>query len=235
MSVASAEEKQAVIRRVLERLAAAQAPAVKVRLVARIAEGPGGLRGILNPVPQSAAQPPSAPSASAPSVSAPPHAPANESPVPSTAADEPNLPPAFREDRVQAVSALRVGHELHVVVHSQQRGYLHLFNLGSSGDVLRMLPRPGEQPVLLEPGQARLASPAPSQPWVEKGPVNGFPERVLAVITSERKALPPSCLHPSWHDAAYARGFGPPVVDALLTAWPPSAWSWGICEADVRP
>lgn len=242
MSVASAEEKQEVIRKVLEGLAAAQAPAVKVRLVARIAEGPLGLRGILNPLPRPAPEPPWTPLASIPSASAPPHPPGIEPPIqtsdepvlPSAAADESFLPPAFRSGRVEAVSAIRVGNELHVIVHSPRRGYLHLFNLGSSGDALRMLPRADEQPVLLEPGQAHLASPVPSQPWIEKGPVNGFPERVLAVITSERKALPPSCLHPSWNDAAYARGLGPPMVEALLSAWPAAVWCWGLAEAAVQ-
>jgi hypothetical protein len=206
MSVASAEEKQQVIRKVLQGLAAAQAPVIRVRLFALISPGPRGIRGLLNPDPLPAAQSPST-------------------------VDESALPPGFREDGMQNVASLRIGNELHVVVSAPTRGYLHLFNLGSSGDVRRMLPRPGEPPSAVDPGRAHLSSPAPAIPWIEKGPANGFPERVLAVVTAEPKAVPPSCLHPSWNDLAYTRGFGPPVIEPRLSAWPAATWSWGFCEA----
>src|SRR6185312_4354837 len=129
--------------------------------------------------------------------------------------DESALPPPFREQASSSLDSLRLGHELHVVVTSPRRGYLHLFNLGSSGDVRRMLPRPDGAPVLLEPGCAHLASPAHSTPWVENGPLNGHPERVLAVVTAEPRALAASCLHPSFNDAAFSRGFSAPRVETL--------------------
>jgi hypothetical protein len=210
MSAISVEEKQAVIRQVLQGLATAQAPTVRVGLFARIADGPDGIRGLLNLAPR-----PSPPS--------------------SGSVDESGLPPAFRDEGSPSLSSVRLGHELHVVVSAPTAGYLHLFNLGSSGDVRRMLPRPGDSPTALEAARAHLASPAPAMPWVEKGPLNGFPERVLAVVTSQLQAVPPSSLHPSFNDAAYARGFGPAVIDGLLAAWPGSAWSWGCCEARIVP
>jgi hypothetical protein len=210
MNVISAEAKQAVIRQVLESLAAAKAPTVRVRLFATIAEGPNGIRGLLNPAPR-------------PPIS------------PSGGVDESDLPPAFREEGRPSLRSLRLGQELHVVLSAPTRGYLHLFNLGSSGEVRRMLPRPGELPAVLEADRACLALPSPSMPWVEKGPLNGFPERVLAVVTTQPQAVPPSCLHPSFNDAAYARGFGPPIIDALLAAWPSATWSWGACEARLEP
>jgi hypothetical protein len=209
MSVSPAEAKQAVIRQLLQSLAAAQTPAVQVRLLARINGGPAGIRGILNPSPRPAVPPPQ---------------PVDESP----------LPPPFREDASPSLTSLRLGHELHVVVTSARRGYLHLFNLGSSGEARRMLPRPGETPVLLEPGRAHLASAAPGAPWVEQGPVNGFPERILAIVTAQSSSVPASFLHPSFSDAAVARGFSPPMVDALLAAWPAADWAWGDCEARVE-
>ena len=58
---------------------------------------------------------------------------------------------------------------------------------------------------------------------------------MLAVVTAQPQAVPPSCLHPSFNDDAYARGLGPPIIDALLAAWPSSTWSWGSCEADMEP
>lgn len=210
MNAPTADEKQAAIRQLLESLADAQAPTVGVRLVARIGPGAAGLRGILNPAPRPA-------------------------PAPVPRADESDVPLPFRETGLASLPALRLGHELHVVVTTPRRGYLHLFNLGSSGEVRRMLPRPGEPPAALEPGRAHLALPAPGQPWVEKGPLNGHPERVLAVVTAEAKAVPASSLHPSFSDAAFTRGgFSAPVVDAVLPAWPAATWSWGFCEARVE-
>jgi hypothetical protein len=86
----------------------------------------------------------------------------------------------------------------------------------------------------LEAGRSFLASPAAGQTWVEKGPVNGFPERVLAIVTAQARSVPLSSLHPSWSDAAYSRGFGTPVVDSLVSAWPVTEWSWGLAEAAVE-
>lgn len=209
MSVPPAEAKQAVIRQMLQSLAGAQAPAVQVRLLARIAEGTAGIRGILNPSPRPAAPPPP---------------PVDESP----------LPPPFRSEASPSLDSLRVGHELHVVVTASRRGYLHLFNLGTSGDARRMLPRPNEAPALLEPGRAYLASASGTTPWIEQGPVNGHPERILAIVTAQPSSVPASLLHPSFSDGAVVRGFSPPMVDALLAAWPAADWAWGCCDARVE-
>lgn len=210
MTLASAEAKQAVIRSVLQALAAVQAPSVRVRLGAGFAEGADGLRGLLNPTPR----------------------PAGGSPRP---ADESAIPAAFRENALRRIDALRVGEGLHVLIDAPAAGHLHLFNLGSSGNARRMLPRPGEAPPRVEANRVFLASPAGDAGWVEQGPANGFPERVLAVITAEPASLPATCLHPSWDDAALARGFEAPLVEPMLSAWPAQAWAWGICEAPVEP
>lgn len=184
MSDASAEQKQAVIRQMLQDLASSQAPTVEVRLSAQTGDGSRNDRGLLNPAPR-----------------------------PATAA------------------SLHLGQELQVVVSSPQSGYLHLFNLGSSGEVRRMLPRPGAAPAALAPGHPYLALASPDSPWIEKGPLNGFPERVLAIVTTEPNSVLPSALHPSFNDTAVARGFSPPVIASLLSAWPIPTWSWGIGEA----
>ena len=129
---------------------------------------------------------------------------------------------------------MRLGAELRLAVNVPRPGFLHLFNLGSSGEVRRMLPRPGQRPTAVEPGRDILLSPTSSAQWIEEGPANGFPERVLAVVTVEARAVLPSCLHPSWNDSAYTRGFGLPVVESRLSAWPTAAWDWGYCEAAIE-
>jgi len=130
-------------------------------------------------------------------------------------------------------------------------GYLQVFNLGSSGEVNQLIPDRAQPAVWVEAGQTYLVSTGaaiapvsaerpPLSPWVEQGPVNGFPERILAVVTSANLALAPRDLHPGWSGptstaARKSTGFGAPRVEAVLSARPMGSWSWGVAEAAVAP
>lgn len=146
-------------------------------------------------------------------------------------------------------SALRVGDELHVVVDSPVSGYLWVFNLGSSGEVNRIVPDRIQPAARVAGGQSYLVStgaaiapvsaqPLPPSPWVEQGPVNGFPERILAIVTTENTPLAPCSLHPAWNGSGPPRnrpagGFGSPRIEATLGGRPISGWAWGVAEAAV--
>jgi hypothetical protein len=154
------------------------------------------------------------------------------------------------------ISTLNLGDEIHVVIDSSFGGYLHVFNLGSSGEVTPIVPEPRQLPVRIEPGVGYLIStgaaivpvssePPPLSPWVEQGPVNGFPERLLAVVTAEPIRLTPSDLHPAWggaeslaqparpEAALHLAGFGIARVETTLSGRPTAGWAWGVAEAAV--
>jgi len=147
------------------------------------------------------------------------------------------------------VSALRVGDDLHVVVDAPVSGYLWMFNLGSSGEVSQIVPDRMQPASRVNAGQSYLVStgaaiapvssePPPVSPWVEQGPVNGFPERILAIVTAENTPLAASSLHPAWSGSRPApnrpaAGFGAPRIEATLGARPTHGWAWGVAEAAV--
>jgi len=225
MSSLSVQEKHERIRLVLAKLSAAQNPQIRLRLFSRASDGSRVVRGLLNTAPGAGSAAPR--------------------PV-----DESALPPDFRPAGPEWAASLRPGEELHVVVDTPRSGYLHLFNLGTSGEVSKLLPEPGVR-ALVAAGRAYLASPGAgvtaffpegprAEPWVEHGPANGFAERVLAVVTTEDRPLSASRLHPAWGEAAYAgflaaSGFAVASIEPVLGAWPASAWSWGYCEIPVIP
>jgi len=148
-------------------------------------------------------------------------------------------------------STLRLGDEIHVVIESSAAGYLHVFNLGCSGEASVMIPDRLQPPVRVEAYQAYLVSTgaaiaplasvgAPISPWVEEGPVNGYPERILAVVTTENTPLPASELHPAWSGPAApvsvsGTGFGAPQIESSLGGRPPAGWAWGLAEVAVAP
>jgi hypothetical protein len=221
----SVQEKHERIRLVLGKLSAAQNPQIRVRPFSRSSAGSRTIRGLLNPAPVAGSPPPR--------------------PV-----DESGLPPDFRPAPPEWAASLRPGEELHVVVDAPRSGYLHVFNLGTSGEASKLLPEPGlRAPV--EAGRAYLASPGagvtpffPEGPlaeaWVEHGPANGFAERVLAVVTTEDRPLSASRLHPAWGEGASVgplatSGFAAASIEPVLSAWPASTWSWGYCEIPVTP
>jgi hypothetical protein len=148
-------------------------------------------------------------------------------------------------------SALRVGDDIHVIVDAPVSGYLWVFNLGSSGEVDRIVPERLEPAAAVKAGQSYLVStgaaiapvssePPPASPWMEQGPANGFPERILAIVTAENTPLAPSSLHPAWSGSGPAptrpaAGFGAPRIEATLGARPTRSWAWGVAEAAVLP
>jgi hypothetical protein len=144
---------------------------------------------------------------------------------------------------------LHIGDEIHVVVQPPVAGFLHVFNLGSSGEVSLLIPAGDASPVKVEAHQPYLVSTdgpvaavtaeePPMSPWIEEGPVNGYAERILAVVTASSAPLPACELHAAWSGAPTARpsavGFGAPQIEATLAARPPALWAWGLAEVTVQ-
>ena len=125
---------------------------------------------------------------------------------------------------LEQVSSIKINETLHVQVNSPVTGYLHLFNFGTTGDASRLIPIQGELPYQLPANQPTL--------------INGFPERLLVIITKEQVTLEASDLHPDWanlYNGAASRG-GWNVIDrkAKVFELPMDKWSWGLCEAAVE-
>lgn len=92
---------------------------------------------------------------------------------------------------------LRVGDRLTLMLRSARNGYLTLFNLGSSGRVLKMFPNAafGTTANFIEanrlyslPGELMDVRYLKDGFWSETGPVSdetGLPERVLAILTDD--------------------------------------------------
>ncbi|HOX04537.1 MAG TPA: DUF4384 domain-containing protein [Candidatus Paceibacterota bacterium] len=156
------------------------------------------------------------------------------------------------------VDELRVGDYLHILVESDRSGYLHMFNLGMSGRVAKLFPHspestrwiPAQRTLLVTPNEGMSPFVEAAEPYQEKGDsygdngrANGYPERLLAVVTDRQVAVEAGDFHVDWlgfnaHyrglDSEWDRGA---VTDSLTgrfeTKHGREGWGWGLFEIPV--
>lgn len=141
--------------------------------------------------------------------------------------------------------AVAVGDGIAVGVRSDRAGYLTLFNVGTSGTAIRLLPlRPSDPPPRLEattlhtaPGDLAPAERFPCGSWVENGPptaASRLRERLVAVVCDRPWLLSPLCV-PGLPVAP--RGGIAAVVEEVtsLDALPPGSWACGEWSLAVVP
>ncbi len=132
-------------------------------------------------------------------------------------------------------------------------GYLHLFNLGTSGRCMKLFPS-NKHPNDLERAGAVFWVPSKSRcdipvvEFIEKGPTTaemGKPERLLTIVTHDRIHLQIEDLHPDMvgHDVfdgypSRGPGFsGGPILRKpgfLGGRIRPEQWEYGLLEMEVR-
>ena len=141
--------------------------------------------------------------------------------------------------------AVAEGDCLSVSVKSPRRGYLTLFNVGTSGTATRLLPmRPVEPPPgvvadswLSAPGELADSEKFPCGSWVENGPpttATGLRERLVAVVADRPWLLSPQCV-PGLPVAP--RGSIAAVSDEVssLAALPAGSWTLAETAFEVVP
>jgi len=254
------ELRQSQMADVVERFRQSGAPeGIEVLLLACNGPGVGSYRGICmhggkRPVAvKREATPPPVPShLLAPNRVQPPPIPSHLlTPAP---VQPPPLPPEIQAvDSMPQVNSLRVGEHMHLVVNSDQPGYLHMFNLGMSGSVAKLFPHAPKDALPITAGRRFFitqsgVSPFTSGPYRELGDssnprqlgkANGYPERILAIVVGDHVNVKASDLHPDWakFDTTY-RGTGGWGVVQDETSWfwhlPSVTWTWGIIEIPVE-
>lgn len=102
-------------------------------------------------------------------------------------------------------TSLRIGEVFAIGITSSLAGYLHIFNIGTTGIVSRVLPsseldniapRIEANDQLLIPGDI-LEEYFPEKGWVENGPTTaetGRHEKIVAIVTEENVDLSPECV-----------------------------------------
>ncbi|MCC5840625.1 MAG: hypothetical protein JJT96_10920 [Opitutales bacterium] len=149
------------------------------------------------------------------------------------------------------LEAIRVGDYLHVAARSEVEGYLHFFNLGVSGDVCKLFPESPASAARVAPGvSCFITENEGGSPFMEEAEAfledgdderraNGYPERLLALVTPRLLGVAATDLHPDWEGPAGTRGGDPWEGFAIATGHPagfwgqPEAWEWGWWEAPV--
>lgn len=142
---------------------------------------------------------------------------------------------------------LRIGDRLTLTLRSARKGYLTLFNLGSSGRVLKMFPNAafGTTTNLIEanrlyslPGELMDARNLKDGFWGETGPVSaetGQPERVLAILTDDPVDLSEEALGGVASSIGTRGGFA--AVEEKISsifALREGTWCHGFVEARVE-
>lgn len=148
--------------------------------------------------------------------------------------------------RHTADPVLHVGERLVLRIRSKKAGRLHLFNLGTSGNVSVLFPYRGwnvDNEIQADfdyeaPGNLIPASFFPDGAWVENGPIsdeNDLPERLLAVVTDPAVRLNPMDLHESLGRLT-TRGGIAAVEETVgrLFMLPGGSWSFGLLEIWVE-
>ncbi len=151
--------------------------------------------------------------------------------------------------------ALRIGESVEFAGTAPRPGHLHLFDLGTSGTCIKLMPSKEFPDNLVQageefriPSELRLAAERlPGGAFRVVGPASaecGKPERLLAIITQDDADLQIEDLHPKLRGrdlltrcAARGPAFtGPPRVDtAKLFRIPPERWDCGVLELEVVP
>lgn len=163
-----------------------------------------------------------------------------------------SLPPELQNlEELPPINELYIGERMHLAVKTSFAGYLHMFNFGTSGD-----------PVKLFPLRANHAQYVAAQNWEyisetftknkmiyeERGPLNEYPERLLAVITRENINIKPGDLYRSWdiyntvNPALSTRSVNSDEDDEWRWdrsgEWfwdlPEEKWQWGVIEVPVK-
>ena len=141
---------------------------------------------------------------------------------------------------------LRIGDKLTLKLRSARKGYLTLFNLGSSGNVLKMFPNPAFKTTtnFIEanrlyslPGELMDARYLDEGFWGESGPVSsetGLPERILAILTDDPVDLSEESLV-GLATSVGIRGSFAAVEEAISSIFNlrEGAWCHGFVEAMV--
>jgi hypothetical protein len=151
--------------------------------------------------------------------------------------------------RLPRLTDLRVGEYMHLAVASTFAGYIHMFNIGTSGDVAKLFPKGEHEGQYLPVSRWQYVSEALTgmrRVYQERGPVTGYPERLLAVIVRDGGIpLAPADLYPDWvtndRRGEGARGQGVSddawgVADrASEWFWdlPAEAWQWGLLAVPI--
>jgi hypothetical protein len=165
-----------------------------------------------------------------------------DDPLPSTTVGT-QPPKSHRIEGCEVDGSLRIGEHIFFRCRSPIGGFVHFYNLGTSGTCLRLDPPPGCQPRPIHGGeefripsaQSRAGSisivPPPSSLHQE-------PERFLLIVTSDPVDLPCTELHRKLADRgeSLARGgpVGPVRVDrARLFGLDSDSWEYGLLELDT--
>ena len=141
---------------------------------------------------------------------------------------------------------LRIGDKLTLKLRSARKGYLTLFNLGSSGNVLKMFPNAafGTTTNFIEanrlyslPGELMDARYLDEGFWGEAGPVTsetGLPERILAILTDDDVDLSAEALGGLASRVGTRGGFAA-VEEAISSIFDlrEGTWCHGLVEAKV--
>lgn len=134
---------------------------------------------------------------------------------------------------------LIVGDVIRCRIRSPYDGWLHLFNLGSGGEIQYLVPsRPDDPGLFLRAGQVVRIN---SKPWREDGPptaVSGLPETFLAVVTREKMPVRLSDLHLLLADKekyiGTRGGFsGVQDVGSVPFDLPADSWGYAILKMEV--
>lgn len=142
---------------------------------------------------------------------------------------------------------LRIGDKLTLCLRSARKGYLTLFNLGSSGQVIKMFPNAafGTTTNFIEanrlytvPGELMEAKYLKQGFWGEAGPTSsktGLPERILAILTDDPVALSAEALR-SLASRSSTRGGFAAVEEEISSIFDLRAGTWchGFVEAMVE-
>jgi len=161
-------------------------------------------------------------------------------------------------EQARPIESLVIGDFLHIVVQSDRAGFLHLFNFGTSGDVARLFPHhsdsairiPQTSQVFVTATHGRSPFSDEKQPYREVGDsvtdslgnANGYPERLLAIVTSNKAGIAADGFDPEWscYATRYRGATGwDQVFDtaeeraSFWTQMPLDEWEWGLLEVPV--
>lgn len=157
------------------------------------------------------------------------------------------------------VTELLVGEHIHISMESGVSGFLHLFNLGTNGDVARLSPPENEPPREIPAGRHLLITPhhgvspfvAHRTPYRELGDsaggclgkANGYPERLLALVLKSPVLVEADDLHPEWRVFQHRyRNAGSPIHQEApigadegedLPQKLGNDWAWGCVAVPV--
>ena len=153
---------------------------------------------------------------------------------------------AVRPTADEGRDVLRIGDKLTLKLRSARKGYLTLFNLGSSGNVLKMFPNAafGTTSNFIEanrlyslPGELMDARYLDEGFWGEAGPVSsetGLPEGILAILTDDDVDLSAEALGGLASRVGTRGGFAA-VEEAISSVFDlrEGTWCHGFVEAKV--